>query len=63
LAVPEYVFEGLLLDIRNGKVWFQHDGAEDGVASQLVAAGIPREHIVLAFKPPEARPLTDYAAA
>jgi hypothetical protein len=49
--------------VRNGKVWIQHGGAEDGIASQLVAAGIPREHIVLAFKPPEARPLTDYAVA
>jgi XisI protein len=48
---------------RNCKVWIQHDGAEDGIASQLVAAGIPRERIVLAFKPPETRPLTDYAAA
>ena len=43
----------LHIDIRNGKVWIQHDGAEDGVAFQLVVAGIPREHIVLAFKPPE----------
>ena len=29
----------LLIDIRKGKIWIQHDGAEDGVASQLVAAG------------------------
>src|SRR6266498_3049395 len=45
----------LHIDVRNGKVWIQHGGAEDGVASQLVAAGIPREHIVLAFKPPDAQ--------
>lgn len=52
----------LHLDIRGGKVWIQHDGTEDGVAEELVAAGIPREHIVLAFKPPEVRKYTDYAA-
>lgn len=61
----EYRIHGsvLHLDIRGGKVWIQHDGTEAGVAEELVAAGIPREHIVLAFKPPELRPYTDYAAA
>jgi len=53
----------LHLDIRDGKVWIQHDGTEDGVAEELVAAGIPRERIVLAFKPPEIRPHTGYATA
>jgi hypothetical protein len=52
----------LHLDIRNGKVWIQHDGTESGIAEELVEAGIPREHIVLAFKPPEVRPHTGFAA-
>jgi hypothetical protein len=52
----------LHLDIRNGKVWIQHDGTEEGIAERLVAAGIPREHIVLAFKAPDMRPYTGYAA-
>jgi hypothetical protein len=52
----------LHLDIRGGKVWIQHDGTEEGVAEDLVKAGIPRDHIVLAFKPLEVRKLTDYAA-
>jgi len=52
----------LHLDIRNGKVWIQHDGTEEGVAEELVKAGIPRDHIVLAFKPLDVRKLTDYAA-
>ena len=51
----------LHLDIRHGKVWIQHDGTEEGVAEELVKAGIPRDHIVLAFKPPDVRILTDYA--
>ncbi|MFN7947620.1 MAG: XisI protein [Blastocatellia bacterium] len=53
----------LHLDIRDGKVWIQHDGTEDGIAEELVEAGIPREHIVLAFKHPELRPHTDFAVA
>jgi hypothetical protein len=53
----------LHIDIRDGKVWLQHDGTEHGVAKELVAAGIPRDRIVLAFKPPEVRPYTDYAVA
>ncbi|MEW5987386.1 MAG: XisI protein [Chloroflexota bacterium] len=53
----------LHLDIRDGKVWIQYDGTEDGVANELVKAGIARDRIVLAFKPPEIRPYTDYAVA
>ena len=53
----------LHLDIRGGKVWIQYDGTEEGVAEELVKAGIPRDHIVLAFKPPDVRKLTDYAVA
>ena len=53
----------LHIDIRNGKVWIQHDGTSDGVALELVKAGIPRDRIVLAFKPPEIRPYTDFAVA
>lgn len=49
------------LDIIDGKVWIQHDGTEDGVAYELEAAGIPKAHIVLAFKSLERRKLTEYA--
>ena len=51
----------LHLDLRGDKVWIQYDGTHDGIANDLVAAGIPREQIVLAFKPPSARPHTGYA--
>jgi len=51
------------IDLRDGKVWIQHDGTEDGVAEELVAAGIPRDHIVLAFKPPDVRQHTGFAVA
>jgi len=51
------------LDIINEKVWVQRDETEDGVTLELVAAGIPRHDIVLAFHPIDVRPYTGYATA
>ena len=51
------------IDLIDGKCWIQRDGTETGVANDLVAAGIPKDRIVLAFKPPEIRPITGYAVA
>jgi hypothetical protein len=51
------------LDIIDGKVWVQRDDTEDGVTNELVAAGIPKEHIVLGFHPLDVRPYTGYAIA
>ena len=51
----------LHIDIRNGKIWIQYDGTEAGIAEALLEAGIPHDQIVLAFKPPEMRPDTDFA--
>jgi XisI protein len=51
------------IDIRGEKIWIQHDGTEDGVANDLVAAGVPKDKIVLAFKSPEMRKYTDFAVA
>jgi hypothetical protein len=48
------------IDIRGGKVWVQYDGTSRPVAEELIAAGIPREDIVLAFHPAELRPLTGF---
>ena len=53
----------LHLNVRNGKIWIQHDGTEDGIAEELVKAGIPRDRIVLAFKASELRRHTDFAVA
>lgn len=49
------------LQIINGKIWIQRDGTEDGIATDLLAAGIPKEQIVLAFKPEHIRPYTEFA--
>jgi hypothetical protein len=51
------------IDIREGKIWIQHDGTEDGIANELVKSGVPHEHIVLAFKHPNVRHHTDFAVA
>ncbi len=53
----------LHIDIRQGKVWVQYDGTEEGVAEALVKQGIPPAHIVLAFKPPETRLHTGFAVS
>lgn len=49
------------IDIIDGKVWIQRDGTEDGIAMELVAAGIPKEHIVLGFRTPAVRKYTEFA--
>ena len=51
------------LAIRDEKIWIQRDGTEEGVASELEAAGVSPQQIVLGFKEPELRPHTGYAAA
>ena len=47
-------------EIRDGKIWLHYDGIEDGITDELVAAGVPKDHIVLAFHPPEIRQHTGY---
>ena len=51
------------IDIIDGKVWIQRDGTEDGVANELVSTGIPKDQIVLGFRPAAVRPLTEFAVA
>jgi hypothetical protein len=51
------------VDLQGDKLWIQRDGTEHGVARDFIAAGVPKERIVLAFHAPEDRPYTDYAVA
>ena len=48
-------------EIREDKIWIHYDGIEDGITDELVAAGVPQDHIVLAFHPPYVREHTGYA--
>jgi hypothetical protein len=51
----------LHLEIINGKIWIHRDGLEDGIANELVAAGIPKDQIVLGFHSEDVRVYTDFA--
>ena len=49
------------LEIVGDKVWIHEDGLEDGIADDLLRAGIPKEKIVLGFHPPQVRLHTECA--
>jgi len=49
------------VDIRDGKIWIQHDGTEEGIANRLVEAGVPKSDIVLGFQTPFQRRCTEFA--
>ena len=51
----------LHLDIKDGKIWIQHDGTEIGIADELVKLGVPKSDIVLAFHEPFMRQYTGFA--
>lgn len=65
-ATPDSDVDGNLVDTDTdldhaSRVAALHDGTEDGIAYELKVAGAPKEHIVLTFKSPEHRKLTEYA--
>jgi hypothetical protein len=49
------------VEIINNKVWIQLDNTEDGIAEELISAGIPKSDIVLGFHEPEIRQHTGFA--
>lgn len=51
------------IDVVDGNLWVQNDGAEYGVAQELIDAGVPDNRIVLGFLPPDMRPQPEGAAA
>lgn len=51
----------LHLDIKEGKVWLQHNGTENDIAAELVEMGIPKNDIVIGFHSPFKRQFTEYA--
>ena len=50
-------------DIIDGKIWAQADNTNLGLVRELEEAGVPKHDIVLGFRHPDVRPLTDYAVA
>jgi hypothetical protein len=51
------------ISLIDSKVWVQYDDTEEGVATDLIAAGICREDIVLGFRHPKIRQHTGFAVA
>ncbi|MEM9220224.1 MAG: XisI protein [Cyanobacteria bacterium P01_F01_bin.150] len=49
--------------ILEGKFWIEEDWTEDGIANELVEAGVPKEDIVLVFHEPQMRQYTGFAIA
>ena len=49
--------------IKNEKIYIEEDWTEEGIATELLREGIPKEDIVLAFHDPETRKLTEFAVA
>ncbi len=51
----------LHIDIRDEKIWIQHDGTEGGIAQEMIDRGVPKQDIVLAFHSPFKRQFTEFA--
>ncbi|NJL66292.1 MAG: XisI protein [Microcoleus sp. SM1_3_4] len=54
---------GFHLRIRNGKIWIEWDGTEEGVALESIDLGVDKQDIVLGFYRQERRVLTEFASA
>lgn len=51
----------LHVNIKDEKIWIQHDGTERGITNDLLELGVPKHDIVLAFQSPARRKYTDFA--
>ncbi len=49
------------VDIKENKIWIQHNGTELALADEFVSLGVPKEDIVLGFQAPYKRKYTGYA--
>ena len=50
------------VQIKDGKFWIHEDRTQDGIAVDLMNAGVPKSRIVLAFQHPSRRPYGEFAA-
>ncbi len=53
----------LYVRIKDDKIWIEEDYTEAGIATPLLAAGVPNQGIVLAFHHPDMRSMTEFAVA
>ncbi|MEC4815268.1 MAG: XisI protein [Scytonema sp. PMC 1069.18] len=48
------------IDIKGNQIWIQLDGTNEGIAQQLVEAGVPPSDIVLGYRSPIVRQFTGF---
>ncbi len=53
----------LQIDIKDEKIWIQHDGTEIGIANELLDLGVPKSDIILAFIAPYKRQYSGFAVS
>ncbi len=53
----------LHIDIKDNKIWLQHNGTEHEVPEDLVNMGVSKQDIVIGFHSPFKRQFTDYAVS
>jgi len=53
----------LHFDIKDGKIWIQHNGTENDIAAELMELGVAKDDIVLAFHAPQLRKYTGFAVS
>ena len=49
------------ISLVGNKIWIQYDDTEEGIATDLMAAGVPKTDIVLGFRHPKVRQHTGFA--
>ena len=58
----KYIHSATLhLEIIGSKIWIQSDNTEEGIATDLLEAGVPKDDIVLGFRHPKIRKYTEFA--
>ncbi|BAZ32690.1 fdxN element excision controlling factor protein [Cylindrospermum sp. NIES-4074] len=51
------------IDLIDNKIWIQYDDTEEGIANDLITAGVHTQDIVLGFRHPKIRPYTNFAVS
>lgn len=58
----EYIHHAPIhMEIIDNEIWIQNDDTEEGVATDLLEAGISNQQIVLGFRHPSIRAYTEFA--
>ncbi|MDB9514117.1 XisI protein [Kamptonema animale CS-326] len=53
----------LHFDIKDEKIWLQHNATDIDIGQELVEIGVAKEDIILGLHPPYKRPYTGYGVA